>query len=371
MKIPAAVLWETNQPWSVEDVELDRPKQGEILVKLAAVGLCHSDEHLVTGDLPVPLPIVGGHEGAGVVVQVGPGVQSVSEGDHVVLSFIPSCGRCPSCVDGYQNLCDSGANMLSGLALSDGTHRIHARGHDLGQMCTLGAFAPYVVVHEYSAVVIDRGMPLDKASLLGCGVPTGWGSATHLGEVKAGDTVVVVGAGGIGMNAVQGARFSGARHVVAVDPVALKREQAEIFGATHTAASMEEAMPLVAELTLGRMANVTILTAGVATSEMIAPLLFLTGKHGRAVVTAVAPMSQMEVSLSLVDLAMMQKHIVGGVLGGCNPRTEVPKLVSLYREGHLKLDELVKHTYRLDQINEAYQDMRDGRILRGLVLFDD
>jgi S-(hydroxymethyl)glutathione dehydrogenase/alcohol dehydrogenase len=371
MKIPAAVLWETHQPWSVEEVELDPPKQGEVLVKLAAVGLCHSDEHVVTGDLPVPLPIVGGHEGAGVVVEVGSGVQSVSEGDHVVLSFIPSCGRCPSCVDGYQNLCDSGANMLTGLALSDGTHRIHARGQGVGQMCTLGAFAPYVVVHEDSLVTIDPGMPLDKASLLGCGVPTGWGSATHLGEVKVSDTVVVVGAGGIGMNAIQGARFAGARHVVAVDPIELKRDHADSFGATHTAASTNEALPLVAELTLGRMADVSILTAGVATGDLIAPLLFLTGKHGRAVVTAVAPLAQMEVSLNLVDLAMMQKHLVGGVLGGCNPRTEVPSLVALYHDGRLKLDELVKNTYRLDQINQGYQDMRDGRILRGLVLFDD
>ncbi len=182
MQTKAAVLWEINQPWSVEDVELDAPGPGEVRVKLAASGMCHSDEHLVTGDLPFELPIIGGHEGAGVVEEVGEGVSWLTPGDHVVFGFIPSCGRCPSCSTGHQNLCDYGALMGVGKQIADGTSRHHAQGKDLGLMCLLGTFSHHTVVNEASCIKIENDVPLDKACLLGCGVVTGWGSSRVRGR---------------------------------------------------------------------------------------------------------------------------------------------------------------------------------------------
>ncbi|MEJ7720326.1 MAG: alcohol dehydrogenase catalytic domain-containing protein [Ilumatobacteraceae bacterium] len=205
MKTKAAILWEIGADWSVEEIELDEPKAGEVQVKLAAPGLCHSDEHLVTGDLPFELPIVGGHEGAGVVEAVGEGVSWLAPGDHVVFGFIPSCGRCPSCSTGHQNLCDLGALLGAGKQI-DGTSRHHANGKDLSLMCMLGTFSHHTVVNEASCIKIDDDVPLDRACLLGCGVVTGWGSSVYAAEVTPGDVVAVVGCGGIGSNAVQGAR---------------------------------------------------------------------------------------------------------------------------------------------------------------------
>ncbi len=233
MQTKAAILWETNTPWSVEDIELDAPKAGEVRVKLAASGMCHSDEHLATGDLPFELPIIGGHEGAGVVEAVGEGVSWLAVGDHVVFGFIPSCGRCPSCSTGHQNLCDLGALMGLGMQITDGTSRHHAQGKDLGLMCLLGTFAHHTVVNEASCIKIDDDVPLDRACLLGCGVVTGWGSAVYAAEVAPGDVVAVVGVGGIGANAIQGAKLAGAKQIWAIDPVEFKREKAMEFGATH------------------------------------------------------------------------------------------------------------------------------------------
>ncbi len=252
MKTRAAVLWGLGQKWEIEEVDLDPPGAGEVLVQLAATGLCHSDEHLVTGDLPFPLPVVGGHEGAGTVVEVGAGVDDIAEGDSVILTFLPACGTCSYCARGMGNLCDMGAALMMGPQI-DGTYRFHSRGEDVGQMCLLGTFSEYTVVPKSSVVKIDQGTPLDKAALIGCGVTTGYGSAVRTGEVRAGDTVVVVGAGGIGMNAIQGARIAGALTIVAVDPVEFKRQQATTFGATHTATSMNDAWDLVSDITRGKL----------------------------------------------------------------------------------------------------------------------
>lgn len=369
MKTKAAVLWEVGADWSVEEVELDDPKAGEVRVKLASSGLCHSDEHLVTGDLPAPIPIVGGHEGAGIVEAVGPGVTTLKEGDHVVLGFIPSCGRCAACSTGHQNLCDLGALILSGEELSGG-QRITARGQGIGTMCCLGTFSPYVVVHEASAIKVPDYIPLEKASLVGCGVTTGVGSAIYSGGVKAGDTVVIVGCGGIGSNAIQGARIAGAAQIVAVDPVQFKLDQAKLFGATHFASSLEEALPLVQDITWGQKANVAIITTGVGTGDLIAPSLDLVGKNGRVVVTAISPWLQMDVKMSMLDLTLYQKEVKGSLFGSGNPRYDIPRLLQWYMNGQLKLDELVTRTYSLDNINQGYQDMRDGINVRGLILFD-
>ena len=381
MQTRAAILWETHSEWSVEDIELDDPKAGEVKIKLAASGLCHSDEHLVTGDMVLDpeiaalmglnqLPCIGGHEGAGEVVEVGPGVTTLKPGDHVTLGFIPSCGRCPSCARGRQQLCDLGAFLLAGRQITDFTARHHSKdGTDLGLMCCLGTFSPYTVVSEASCIKIEDDIPLDKAALVGCGVTTGWGAATYAADVQSGETVVVVGLGGIGMNAVQGAAMAGARHVVAVDPVQWKREQASVFGATHTAASMEEAQALVGEITWGANADKALLTTGVAEGHLIQPLMSMVAKGGRGVCVAVAPIAQEDVKLNLFDLAMQRKELVGCIFGNANPRRDIPRLLRLYAEGKLKLDELVTTTYTLDEINQGYQDMRDGKNIRGVIKY--
>ena len=380
MKVKAAVLYAPNTKYEIEEVTLDPPKEGEVLVKYAASGMCHSDEHLVTGDMVLPaeisdamgwlqFPMIAGHEGAGVIEEVGPGVTGFAVGDHIVTSFIPACGTCPSCVTGHQNLCDLGNNLLSGR-MADGTSRFHtAKGSDCATMCALGTFAEYGVLGTASLVKIPGHLPLDKAALVACGVTTGFGSAVRAADVQPGETVVVIGTGGVGMNAVQGAAMAGARYVIAVDTAEFKREQAPLFGATHTAASIEEAVGLVGQLTWGRNADKVILTTGVAEGTMIAPMMSMTAKGGRAVVTAVANMLAMDVQLNLFELAMAQKQLVGCLFGTSNPRFDIPRLLALYEAGKLKLDELITRTYTLEQINEGYQDMRDGKNIRGVIMY--
>jgi S-(hydroxymethyl)glutathione dehydrogenase/alcohol dehydrogenase len=368
MKTEAAILWEVGAPWSIEEVELDDPSELEVRVRLASSGLCHSDEHLTTGDLPAPLPIVGGHEGAGIVEAVGSRVTTLREGDHVVLGFIPSCGRCVACASGHQNLCESGASILSGEELAGG-QRIHVRGQGVGTMCCLGTFSPYVIAHENSTIKIDDNIPLDKASLVGCGVTTGVGSVIYAGGARPGDTVVVVGCGGIGSNALQGARIAGAAQIVGVDPIALKRDQAKIFGATHTAASLEEAKGLVEEITRGKMADVAVIATGVATGDLIAPTLALIGKNGTAVVTAIASWLTSEVSLSLLDMTLYEKVLKGSLFGSATPRVDIPKILDWYMKGQFLLDELITKSYTLEHLNDGYQDLRDGTIIRGMIQF--
>jgi NDMA-dependent alcohol dehydrogenase len=368
MKTKAAVLWGLGQKWEVEEVDLDPPGPGEVMVRLTASGLCHSDEHLVTGDLPFPLPVVGGHEGAGTIVEVGPGVEDLAEDDSVVLTFLPACGRCSYCARGMSNLCELGAAVMMGPQL-DGTHRFHARGEDVGQMCLLGTFSEYTVVPVASVVKVDDGTALDKAALIGCGVTTGFGSAVRTAEVQAGDTVVVLGAGGIGMNAIQGARIAGARTIVAVDPVEYKRERAREFGATHVAESADAAWEIVSELTRGKLADACIMTTGVAEGAYTAPALALVGKRGRVVITAIGHPEEQTLTGSLLEMTLYEKQIRGALYGSSNAHHDIPQLLELYNTGQLKLDELITREYRLDEVNEGYDDMRAGRNIRGLIRF--
>jgi len=369
MKTKAAILWEVGQQWSVEEIELDPPKAGEVLVKLAASGMCHSDEHVVTGDLPFALPMIGGHEGAGVVMEVGAGVQGLEAGDHVVFGFIPSCGRCISCSTGHQNLCDLGALLATGKQV-DGTSRHHGQDTDLNTMCMLGTFAHHSVVPEASCIKIDKGVPLDRACLLGCGVVTGWGSSVYAAQVIPGDVVAVVGVGGIGANAIQGARIAGAKQIWAIDPVEFKREKAMEFGATHTASSLEEAIPAITEASWGRMADKVIMTMGVGSGELLASALAITAKRGKVVITNIHPVTEMTATVSLLDLTLNEKQVVGSIFGSANPRADIPKLLDLFSKGQLDLDGLVTKTYPLEGINDGYQDMRDGKNIRGVLVYE-
>jgi S-(hydroxymethyl)glutathione dehydrogenase/alcohol dehydrogenase len=369
-KSRAAVLWEPGAPWQIEELELDPPKYGEVAVELAASGLCHSDEHVRDGSVPVGFyPFIGGHEGAGVVTEVGPGVTTLKPGDHVVLGFIPACGRCRPCANGQSSICDLGAHLLEGYQLSDGTARHHVRGKDAGIQCLLGTFAPITVVNEASCVKITDDVPLDKASLVGCGVTTGWGSSVYAAEVSAGETVVVLGMGGVGCGAVQGAALAGARHVVLVDPSPVKREQAKVFGATHAVATVEEALPLIQELTWGYMADKVLITVGVANGDLIGQAMSLTAKGGICVNVSVGDLQDTDVTLSLFDLTAMRKTLKGAWFGNANIRFDIPHLLRLYMEGHLKLDEMITRTYTLDQINEGYEAMRNAENVKGLIIY--
>ncbi|MEI8239253.1 MAG: NDMA-dependent alcohol dehydrogenase [Actinomycetota bacterium] len=382
MKCRAAVLWGLDQQWKIEELTVDPPKAGEVIVQWKVAGLCHSDEHFVTGDMVPPaemlemaglppfFPIIAGHEGAGIVVEVGPGVTGVTVGDHVSASFIPSCGRCRYCSTGRQNLCDAGAGTMQNGQISDGTTRHWVNGNEVKMMAKLGTFAEYSCVDEASVIKVDADLPLEVVALVSCGVATGWGSATKRAEVRPGDTVVVVGIGGIGINAVQGAAMAGAKRVIAIDPVEFKREKAMEFGATHTFSSMEEAMPAIGELTWGQMADKVIMTPGVLYGDMMALGTGMAGKGGTIVVTAIAPITQTESSVNLFELAMWNKEIKGTIFGSLNPRHDIPALLGLYREGQLKLDELITRRYTLDQINEGYDAMRQGHNIRGIIVND-
>jgi S-(hydroxymethyl)glutathione dehydrogenase/alcohol dehydrogenase len=381
MKSRAAVLWGIGEAWKVEDIDIAAPALGEVLVRWQAAGLCHSEEHFVTGDfvlpeelrrqagMPSPFPMIGGHEGAGLVVEVGAGVSSVSVGDSVATSFIPTCGRCRYCVTGRQNLCNQGAQLMQAGQMVDGVVRHFCGGEALNLYAKCGTFAEHSLVSEQSVIKVDSDLPPAAVALVSCGVATGWGSAVHRAGTTAGDVVVVVGTGGVGINAVQGAAMAGARVVVAVDPVEFKRDSARQFGATHATSTMAEAVTLVRELTTGEMADRVIMVPSVMYGDLMAEAMTLTGKGGTCVVTGVAPMMQGEASIRLMDVAMMNKEIKGTIFGSGNPRFDVPHLLALYRSGKLKVDELVTRTYSLDEINEGYQDMRDGKNIRGVVTF--
>jgi S-(hydroxymethyl)glutathione dehydrogenase/alcohol dehydrogenase len=314
-------------------------------------------------------PLIGGHEGAGIVEEVGPGVTSLEPGDHVGMSFIPACGKCRWCVGGQSYICDVGANLFAKEMITDGTVRRHLGDEGLMATTQLGTFSEYVVTSEDSLIKIDESIPFHAASLVSCGVTTGWGSATVSAGTQPGDTVVVIGIGGVGMNALQGARAAGAKYVIGVDPVDFKRDSAPQFGATHTIAWAHEAVELVRDLTAGVMADRVVLTAGVVHADLIPVAMMLTRKGGTCVLTGMTPLSEMSVPLILVDMANSCKQLKGTLYGGMNPRASMPMLLSMYQAGALKLDELVTRSYRLDQINDAINDMREGRNIRGLIDF--
>jgi NDMA-dependent alcohol dehydrogenase len=387
MKCQAAVLRGIGKDWEICNITLDPPRAGEVLVKTAVAGICHSDDHFATGDMvpgpemaemlrasgievPEVFPLLGGHEGAGIVAEVGPEVRSVRPGDRVAMSYIPACGACRWCVSGMTYLCDLGAGMLTREMTTDGTVRRHLDDEDLLAMCQLGTFAEYLVTSEKSVIKIDDAIPMHAAALVSCGVTTGWGSATVAAGTEPGDTLVVIGIGGVGMNALQGARAAGAKYVVGVDPVAFKRDSAAAFGATHTASSIEEALRLVRELTLGIMADRVVITAGVVHVDLLAPAMMLTRKGGSCVLTGLTPTGEMLVPLMLSDMVLFHKQLKGTLYGGMNSRASTPMLLSMYQSGRLKLDELVTRRYRLEEINHAIADMRDGRNIRGVIEFD-
>jgi len=298
MRSRAAILHDVGGPWSVEEFELDPPRAGEVLVEMAAAGFCHSDDHILKGDLSAPnevmrslglptmFPTIGGHEGSGTVLEVGDGVTDFAPRDHVVMSFVAVCGQCRWCATGMEYLCDAGIGTLTPGMPTDGTFRHHtADGRPLGHLSKIGAFAEHTVVATNSLVKIEPHLPRLPSALLSCTIPTGYGSAAYRAGVRGGDTVVVIGAGGIGTGAIQGARINGAAQIVAVDPVEFKQKSAPQFGATHSTATVAEALDLVRDLTYGVMADAVVVSPSLISADDIRSALQLTRKGGTCVLT--------------------------------------------------------------------------------------
>lgn len=366
----AAVLRKAGTPWEVTELELDEPRDREVRVRFMASGLCHSDEHIrEAGGSHIRFPLVGGHEGAGVVEAVGPGVSRVKVGDHIVCSYIPACGHCRYCSTGQQNLCDRG--LYAGVGcLQDETFRWHQGGEDFGGFCVVGSFAERAVISEYSCVPIDDDLPFEVAALLGCGVTTGWGSSVYAAGVRAGDTVVVLGCGGVGSSAVQGARFAGAKHVIALDPVPFKQKMALDLGATWATGDPEEARAYLVDATRGQMADHVVVTVGVLEPEITELAVDLVGKGGSVILTAMSRPDVRALDLPTYPVTSWVKRIQGALFGNANPLYDIPKLIGLYRAGDLKLDEIVTRRYHLDEVNDGYRDMLDGKNIRGVIVHE-
>lgn len=372
MKTKAALLLEQPGKWEITEIDVEPPRQGELVVRMAAAGLCHSDDHVVTGDLPFAgtLPAAGGHEGAGVVEEVGPHTPGWAVGDKVVLSFLPACGTCRWCASGLQNLCDSGARILMGTR-EDGTSRLSLNGKPVTQMAGLSTFSEHATVSVLSAVKVSPDVDLVAACLTSCGVATGWGAAVNSAEVTAGDVVIVCGVGGIGMNAVQGAAYAGAAVLIAVDPVEWKRLRALDFGATHGVATMDEAAAIAREYTNGQGADSAIVCVGITAGEHIAQAVGSIRKGGTCVMVGLGRFADdTNLPVTARDVVLYQKRIQGSLFGSCSPTKDIPRLLELNRLGRLQLDELITTRYALDQINDGFADMRSGRNIRGVVVFD-
>jgi len=359
----AVVVHELNK-FSVENISLDAPKAGEVLVKMAATGVCQSDMSLINGTLPLPLPTVLGHEGAGVVDQVGEGVTNVKPGDHVVLSFIPTCGTCFHCLRGEPHLCLLG--MPTGMML-DGTSRVRLGDTQLNVMLFLGNMAECCVVPSISVVPIDKEIPFKAAALVGCGVTTGVGAAIKTAQVQPGSTVAVFGCGGVGLSVIQGARIAGADRIIAVDLADNKLEMAKEFGATDLVNAANDPVAKIQELTGGIGADYAFEAIG--KSAAIEQTYQAARRGGMVIIVGAGSLVDM-VSFSAMMLFAEAKTIKGCMYGSVNPRVDFPKWLDLYRRRKLDLDRMVTRTYRIDEAPQAFEDLQQGRNARGVILFD-
>lgn len=361
----AAVLYELNTPLKVEDVDLANPKRGEVRVKIAANGVCHSDYSVIHGVLRSPLPVIPGHEGAGIVEEVGPDVTLVKPGDHVVLSFAPYCGHCYYCSIGRPVLCDNMRLTMGKGTLLDGTCRLSKGGKPVYHMAGLSSFAQYAVVAEISCIKIPDNVPLDKACLVGCGVMTGVGAAINTAKVAPGTSAVVIGCGGVGLNTIQGCALAGAATIIAVDLMDNKLEYAKQFGATHTInPSKQDLVKTVRSLTEGRGADYSFEVIGLGKTIEQA---YACARQGGMTIVVGAPSREDTVTIPASSL-LVEKEIKGSLYGSARPRVDMPQLIDLYMKKKLKIDELVSRTYSLDEVNVAMEALERGEVARSVVV---
>ncbi len=366
LRCKAVVARELGRPPTVEQIDVEAPRHGEVTIRLAACGVCHSDLSASNGTIPYPLPLVLGHEGAGVVTAVGEGVSRFAVGDHVVSSFVSMCGRCHYCQTGRPQLCVQSLQTL--YTLPDGTVRTHdAAGSSLNVFCGCGVMAEYATLHGDNVVKIDAQMPLDRAALIACGVMTGVGAALNTARVEAGSVAVVFGCGGVGLNAIQGCGIAGARMIVAVDTSDAKLELAKTFGATHTfnVTGQENVGKALYKLT-GGGADYAFDCVGLGRiSEQAWGVL---RRGGTAVIVGIAD-SKDQIALNAQQVALSEKTLTGSYYGSARPSQDFPRLMGLYRSGRLKLDELITRTYSIDEAPRAFADLAQGREGRGVILF--
>lgn len=366
MKIKAALLTAPGQPFVIEELELEAPRAGEVLVRIAASGVCHSDYHLLTGTTQHPMPCVAGHEGAGVVQAVGAGVTRVQEGDHVTLSWTPDCGECFYCLRDRPNLCETYTGPIWQGVMLDGSPRLSWQGRPVYAYCGLATFAEYVVVPQQSCVPIRRDVPLKTAALVGCAVATGVGAALYTASVRPGESVVVYGAGGVGLNIIQGAALCGASPIIAVDASPAKMDIARSFGASHALLAGDDTLSAIRDMTGGRGADHVFESVGLPALQEAGLAAVRPG--GTLTLVGLSPMGT-GTNLPGAVITRQEKVIRGSYYGTVNPRRDFPLLVELYMAGRLRLDELVSREYTLEQINTAYDDMLTGELARGVIVF--
>jgi S-(hydroxymethyl)glutathione dehydrogenase/alcohol dehydrogenase len=368
MRIRAAVLSAPKQPFEVRDLELDPPRAGEVLVRIAAVGVCHSDWHLATGDTKHPMPVVAGHEGAGVVEAVGDGVAptELAPGDHVVLNWAPACGTCFYCRRNQSNLCETYTAPIWAGTMLDGTTRLHTLdGKAVYSYCGLASFATHTVVPKQSCVKIRRDVKLEAACLVGCAVATGVGAALCTAKVRAGESVVVFGCGGVGLSAIQGARLCGANPIIAIDTRPEKIWVAKHFGAQSVFMASDDVIAAVKHHTNGRGADHAIECVGSPALQEKAFECICPG--GTLTLAGLAPMGT-ATNFPSALLTRQEKTIRGSYYGSVNSRRDFPMLLDLYAAGKLNLDDLITARYSLEQINDAYSAMNEGRLARGVIV---
>src|SRR2546428_1236071 len=365
MRVTAAVLYDVNKPYSVEAVELDPPKRGEVLIKVGAAGVCRSDLHFQKGEASIAMPAVLGHEGAGTVERVAEGVTMVKPGDRVILSFVPNCGHCHSCESGRPHLCDEHARTSG--KLYDNTARRHTQaGQDCAHMGKVACFAEYAVVPETGCVPAPASLDFSQLALIGCSVTTGVGAAVFNARVQPGDTVAVIGCGGVGLNVVQGARLAGANTIVAVDVKDTALGFVKKFGATHVVnAKKENAVARVQEITGGGVDFAFEAYGSGATSKMAVDVL---RKRGTAVIVGIAPNGD-TAAIEPVVLTRGEKTVTGTYYGSAHSRQDMPRICDWIAQGRLDVASLVKRRYALGEINRAYEDIETDAVGRGVIVF--
>ena len=365
MKVKAAVLFKPESRFEIHDLELQAPKASEVLVRIAAAGVCHSDWHLVTGATKHPMPVVAGHEGAGVVEAVGEGVTSIRPGDHVVLSWTPDCGHCFYCLRGKPNLCETFVGPIWAGTMLDGTPRLSLDGKPVYHFCGLATFATHAVVPEQSCVAVRKDVPLTVAALVGCAVATGVGAAMYTASVRPGDSVVVFGCGGVGLSILQGAKLCGAQTLIAVDRNSAKLALSRQFGATHAFLADGKVIDEVRNVTGGRGVEHAFEAVGLPQVQETA--LEAVRPGGTLTLAGLSAMGT-GTNLPGAVITRQEKTVKGSYYGSVHPRRDFPAFIELYASGRLDLERLISKQYSLDQINDAYADMLTGEGARGVIV---
>jgi alcohol dehydrogenase len=367
MKIRAAVLHEVGQPLIIEELELDPPGQGEVLVQMKAAGLCHSDLSTMTGVRPRPRPMAIGHEAAGVVAELGPGVSDLAVGDHVVTTFTPNCGRCTPCRSGRPALCEPAFAANSAGTLLGGGRRLHLNGKDVHHQVGVSSFAEHAVMNTSSLVPVDKDLPLDEAALFGCAIITGVGAVINTARVPLGASVAVVGRGGVGLAALLGAKLAGARRLVAIDLRDDKLALARQLGASDTFSAADEGCAEAVREATGGGVEYAIEIAG---STPALELAWAITARGGTTVTAGLPHYEDRAAISPVQLVGEERTLKGSYAGSCVPARDIPHFVELYRQGKLPVDRLLSERLTLDQVNQGFDRLAAGDMVRQMVMFD-